>query len=463
LKKFNTFEELNIPQTLKSSLTNMSFINPTPIQADAIPAGLEGKDIVGTAQTGTGKTGAFAIPMLSALYHRPGKLGLILAPTRELAGQIQKVMRQMSKDSKITGCLVVGGESFSRQANDIDRGVDYIVATPGRLNDHIEQRTVDLSKVEILVLDEVDRMLDMGFLPQIKNILRFVPKERQTLLFSATLPEEVQRFVGPLVKEPVRITVGDATKPNAQVKETIRRVGNGEKPQALLEELKARSGKVLVFVRTQSRTQRLQRTLDREGYNAVCLHGGRTQGQRKRALEVFRGDSNSIMIATDLAGRGLDINDVDHVINFDVPSTREDYIHRIGRTGRAERTGEAVSFVEHGNADEEKVVTGKRPNGQTNSSNNSTGSKSFNRPRRPGQHQGRHPRREKQHGLQTDSGRRSDESPRFAPRSERAQGMGERREDRNFRGGPRQGSNQHPKSGMAGGRKASHSQRVAWR
>jgi len=339
----------------------MSFVSPTAVQAGSIPPALSGKDVVGTAQTGTGKTAAFAVPMITALYDRPGKVGLVLAPTRELASQIHKVMRQMARGSRLEGALVVGGESFHRQTSEIRRGVDYIIATPGRLNDHLQQRTIDLSKVCFLVLDEVDRMLDMGFLPQIKDVMRFVPKQRQTLLFSATLPTEVARFVELLVTSPHRIAVGDSSKPSSQVTQTIRRLGPGDKQRALIEELRARQGKVLVFVRTKSRTQRLLRLLEHEGFEAACLHGGRTQAQRKHALEKFRRGSHPVLIATDLAGRGLDIVDVDTVINFDAPSTREDYIHRIGRTGRLDRTGEAVTFVEQGNADEEQVVTGIRP------------------------------------------------------------------------------------------------------
>ena len=333
LKTFQSFNDLNIPLSMKESLKEMNFLTPTPVQAGAIPAGLAGRDIVGTAQTGTGKTGAFGIPLLASICATPGKRALILAPTRELASQIHKVLRTIGKKSSLTGSLVVGGESFRRQADELSRDIDYIVATPGRLNDHLRERTADLSQVSVLVLDEVDRMLDMGFLPQIKEVLRGVPKKRQTMLFSATLPENVLRFVNPLVSEPVRVTVGTSTSSTLQINEKVVRVRQEEKLPRLLEQLRGQKGKVLIFVRTQSRTYRLIRALEREGFRAVCLHGGRTQGQRKQALERFRGGSHPYMVATDLAGRGLDIVDIDHVINFDVPETREDYIHRIGRTG----------------------------------------------------------------------------------------------------------------------------------
>jgi len=361
LNTFESYNDLDIAAPLKAALQEMKFLTPTPIQAKAIPAGLSGKDVVGTAQTGTGKTGAFAVPMLNFLYKNPGKNGLILAPTRELAAQIHKVMRTMSKGSKLRGTLVVGGESFPRQVREIRDGADYIIATPGRLNDHLQQRTIKLGNVAVFVLDEVDRMLDMGFLPQIKEVLTQVPVKRHTMLFSATLPSDVQRFVDKLVTEPIRISVGDGAKPNVLVKETIKVVQPGEKTRLIVEELKAREGKTLIFMRTKARTERTLRLLEREGMYVVLLHGGRSQGQRKHALEDFRANKNAVMIATDLAGRGLDVVDIDTVINYDAPSTREDYIHRIGRTGRAGATGEAITFIEAGNREEEMIVTGKRP------------------------------------------------------------------------------------------------------
>jgi superfamily II DNA/RNA helicase len=260
----------------------------------------------------------------------------------------------------LEGSLVVGGESFRRQADELRRGVDYIVATPGRLNDHLKERTMKLSQVAILVLDEVDRMLDMGFLPQIKEVLKYLPVTRQTLLFSATLPQEVARFVDPLVSEPVRVSVGDSARPIGLVTEKVIQIRNEQKGEYLLRELATTKGKVLVFVRTKSRTKRVARLLEGKGLRAVCLHGGRSQAQRKQALERFRNGSHPILVATDLAGRGLDIIDIDRVVNFDVPMTREDYIHRLGRAGRAGRAGSATSFVEIGNADEERIVTGKK-------------------------------------------------------------------------------------------------------
>ncbi len=362
MNNFDSFDKLDLPSTIRRALDAMKFITPTPIQARAIPPALAGKDVIGTAATGTGKTGAFGVPMLANLYDRPKITGLVLAPTRELAAQIHEVLKKIGHGSKMYGALVVGGESFGRQERELSQNVDFVVATPGRLNDHLEQRTVDLSSVGILVLDEVDRMLDMGFLPQLKRILGHIPKERQTLLFSATLPPEVTRLVDGIVNvEPVRVSVDDIEKPVVLVKEEILHVEQADKNNLLMEHIKNRSGKMLIFARTQARTQRILRLLEQKGVPAVCLHGGRSQAQRKRALEDFRNGRRPIMVATDLAGRGIDVKDIDHVINYDVPANREDYIHRIGRTGRAGAEGTAISFVVRGDADEEMVVTGKRP------------------------------------------------------------------------------------------------------
>ncbi len=336
----------------------MKFINPTPVQAATIPAALEGKDILATAQTGTGKTGAFGIPLLSWLAVDHTKQALILCPTRELAAQIFQVLRNMSAGLKLRGVLVVGGESFNRQANELDRGCDFIVATPGRLNDHLEERTVDLSAIEILVFDEVDRMLDMGFAPQIKRIVKYVPVERQTMLFSATLPHEILNLANAFLKNPVRVSIGEVSAKATEVKETTIHTTNEGKNTVILKEMKVRKGKILVFARTKSRTDRLARLLHQEGLPVVALHGGRTQSQRKYALEKFRSGSHRIMVATDLAGRGIDVVDIETVINYDMPMTREDYIHRIGRTARCGKTGEALNLLVTGDREGEQILTG---------------------------------------------------------------------------------------------------------
>jgi ATP-dependent RNA helicase DeaD len=360
LKSFESFNDLSIPAPLSDALKKMEFTKPTPVQQASIPAALLGRDILGTAQTGTGKTGAFGIPLLAKLYAEPQKLALILAPTRELAAQIHRVLRQMAKGSNIRGSLVVGGESFNRQADEMYDGVDYIVATPGRLSDHLNERTADLNRVAYLVLDEVDRMLDMGFAPQIKHILQFLPKTRQTLLFSATLPTEAATLAAKFLTNPVRVAIGPTSQPLTQVTEKTIKTNNEAKTGLVLKELEEREGRTLIFTRTKSRADRLARILYTKGHSPVCLHGGKSQGQRKQALERFRSGSHRIMVATDLAGRGIDVADIEQVINYDVPMNREDYIHRIGRTGRFGKTGSALNLLVSGDTEGEEIITGVR-------------------------------------------------------------------------------------------------------
>lgn len=342
----------------------MRFLSPTPIQAMAIPPALEGRDILGTAQTGTGKTGAFGIPIVAALIENRARKALILVPTRELASQIYQVNRHMTYRLGIYGALVVGGESFGRQVDELDRGVDYIVATPGRLLDHLNEGTLSLRQFDVLVFDEVDRMLDMGFAPQINKILPKLPKRRQTLFFSATLPREIQTLADRMLVRPYRAKVESTNKVVSKIVVKTIRTTVSDKSALLLKQLESVSSRVLVFTRTKSRADRLVRTLQREKHKAVCLHGGRTQGQRKRALEQFRSGSAQIMVATDLAGRGIDIDDIEQVVNYDLPTTREDYIHRIGRTGRFGKPGNALNFLTIQDFDGEQIISGKRRPGK---------------------------------------------------------------------------------------------------
>ncbi len=360
LKSFESFNQLDLPIPLGAALLQMGFLSPTPVQEATIPLALSGRDVLGTAQTGTGKTGAFGIPLLTFLERSPKHRALVLAPTRELAAQIHSVLQQMGKGMGFYGTLLVGGESFNRQAHELQQGTDYIIATPGRLIDHMQQRTVNLSSVGLLVLDEVDRMLDMGFIPQIRQIMTQVPQDRQTLLFSATLPPEITSLAGSFLKDPERVAIGAVENSISQVVEATIRLMGDAKNTTLLKELKVRQGKVLVFARTQARTDRLAKLLFREGLSVVTLHGGRSQGQRKLALERFRSGASRILVATDLAGRGIDVLDIEHVINYDVPGSREDYIHRIGRTGRNGKTGHALTLLENHDSDGEEVVTGVR-------------------------------------------------------------------------------------------------------
>lgn len=360
LSKFQSFQDLALPEALGKALTTMGFINPTPVQAETIPAALEGKDILATAQTGTGKTGAFGIPVLANLFPYPKKQALILAPTRELAAQILKVMDLMASGSKIYGMLMVGGDSFQRQVRELEKGVDFIIATPGRLYDHLERRTMNLSRVSIFVLDEVDRMLDMGFAPQIQRILRYLPRERQTMLFSATLPPDVMGLTQKLLKNPVRVSIGSSETPAESVKQEILHVSQQEKLPTLLKVLEGTPGKALVFVRTQTKADQVTKVLERAKQKVVCMHGGLRNAQRKDALRKFADGIYRVMVATDLAGRGIDVSDIEHVINYDIPSNREDYIHRIGRTGRFGKEGSAVTFVTPIDLDADYIVTGKK-------------------------------------------------------------------------------------------------------
>lgn len=355
------FNDLPLVAALQESVQKLGWEKMTAVQAAAIPLALEGRDVLATAQTGTGKTGAFGVPLIAALGARLHHRAVVLAPTRELAAQIYKVLRQLGSKLGCRGSLVVGGESFSRQVRENERGVDFIVATPGRLNDHLREGTIDLRDVSILVLDEVDRMLDMGFLGQIKEIVREIPSERQTLLFSATLPKEVVSLSQSFLRNPARVEIGAVSQPAAQVKEESIHTTNEGKVGVILKELEKRDGQIIVFARTQSRTDRLARVLMREGHKAVYLHGGCSQSQRKRALEKFRSGAGRIMVATDLVARGIDVDNVEHVINYDLPSSREDYIHRIGRTGRCGKSGNALNLIANTDLDVELVLSGRRP------------------------------------------------------------------------------------------------------
>lgn len=322
----------------------MGFVTPTPVQAESIPAALEGKDILGSAQTGTGKTASFGIPLLAKLHPNPGMKGLILAPTRELAAQIHKVLREMGNGMSLTGALVVGGESFARQKREIKGGADYYVCTPGRLIDHLDAG-LKLDSVHMLILDEVDRMLDMGFAPQLKMIVPRIPKERQTLFFSATLPKEIMAIAQTYLRDPVRVSIGAVSQPIERVTQETFPTTHLKKNELLLKHLSEIQGRVLIFTRTKRRTDNVFHLLERNKISVVSLHGGRTQGQRKVALEAFRSGESRIMVATDIAGRGIDVDDIECVINYDLPANREDYIHRIGRTARMGKSGSALNYT----------------------------------------------------------------------------------------------------------------------
>jgi superfamily II DNA/RNA helicase len=345
MELLNGFNDLNLPPALKECLTGLGFLTPTPIQAQSIPSMVEGKDVLGIAPTGTGKTGAFGIPVIASLSTQKEKQALIVAPTRELAAQIFQFMRQLGQSMKLKGALLVGGESFRRQYVDWNVGVDFIVATPGRLMDHVNQG-LDLAHIGVLILDEVDHMLDMGFAPVVEEIVQRVPKERQTLFFSATMPAQIRELASRYLKDPVKVTVGKNPLDAPKIKEERIRTPRAAKAAILLEQIKSREGKILIFARTQRGATLIADRLELSGIEAACLHGGRTQDERKRALDAFRRGRVRVLVATDIAARGIDVPDIEVVINYDYPATREDHLHRIGRTGRCGKEGIAITFLD---------------------------------------------------------------------------------------------------------------------
>ena len=342
-----SFNQFNLDPRLNSAIKRVGFYEPTPIQTAAIPLAMARRDIIGTAQTGTGKTAAFVLPILHKLLKSPGKgtRVLIVTPTRELAEQIHETTKKLSEGTKIRSVTVYGGVGPAPQIEALKSGTEIVVACPGRLLDHIQNHHAKLGKVEILVLDEADRMLDMGFLPDIKRILRHIPKQRQTMLFSATFPREIEQLAGQTLRNPKRVAIGIA-RPAYTVDHTLYPVPHHLKNRLLIKLLdQTDTQSILIFTRTKHRAQNLLKKIKRTKYKATSLHGDRTQGQRRQALNGFKDGKYQIMVATDIAARGLDIDGISHVINFDMPDTADAYIHRIGRTGRAQRTGEAFTFV----------------------------------------------------------------------------------------------------------------------
>jgi ATP-dependent RNA helicase RhlE len=346
-----SFSELGLSEPLLRAVSEQNYETPTPIQAQAIPPILLRRDLLGCAQTGTGKTAAFALPVLQTLAAAPRKKApraLILSPTRELASQIVQDVRAYGKHLRLTATVVFGGVNQARQVSALERGVDILVATPGRLLDLLQQRLVHLAAVEILVLDEADRMLDMGFLPDVRRIIAALPARQQTLLFSATMPQEIASLAAQLMRDPVRVSVAPPATAAETVVQRAFMVSRDDKPSLLLHLLEDPAlARVLVFTRTKHGADRLCKRLDRGGVGAVAIHGNKTQNARQRALEDFRRGAVRVLVASDIAARGLDIDDISHVVNFDVPNEPETYVHRIGRTGRAGAVGEAISFCGH--------------------------------------------------------------------------------------------------------------------
>ncbi len=342
-----TFTELPLSAALQQKLAAAQFITPTPIQASAIPPALAGKDVIGTAQTGTGKTLAFLIPIIEMLHREPSRQthALVLLPTRELAMQVHEQYEKLRAKAMPRAALIIGGVPEKTQIHALRAGSGLVIATPGRLQDLLSRRIADLGHVKILVLDEADRMLDMGFLPSIQRILSVLPQRRQTLCFSATLEQSVAGLVHDYMREPVRVALGSVLKPAESVQLKAYEVRPGEKLDVLRQLLYAEKGQTLIFTRTKRGTQRLAKELERDGFSAAMIHGDRTQSQRNGALSGFQEGRFQVLVATDIASRGLHVDDVAHVINYDLPKMAEDFIHRVGRTGRAGSQGRASTLV----------------------------------------------------------------------------------------------------------------------
>jgi len=348
-----TFEQLGLTEELLKAVIEQGYITPTPVQQKAIPLILEGRDVLAGAQTGTGKTASFTLPLLQRLaensdpHQKPRRVrALILVPTRELAAQVYESVITYGKFLPLYVEAVVGGASIGVQTRNLRRGCDIVVATPGRLIDHIQQRNINLSNVEILVLDEADRMLDMGFMPDVRQIMSLIPKQRQSLLFSATVPNAIKSLAASVLNNPAEVEVAKQNATADNVSERIYGI-NREYKRELLSYLIGSNNwrQVLVFVRTKHGADRLEKQLIEDGIRTVALHGDKTQGARNKALEYFKTGKVSVLVATDIAARGLDIDELPHVVNFDLPQVPEDYIHRIGRTGRAGSSGVALSLV----------------------------------------------------------------------------------------------------------------------
>lgn len=342
-----TFSQLPLSSVLQQKLAAAQFTDLTPIQERAIPPALEGRDVIGTAQTGTGKTLAFLIPLIETLQREPARhtIALVLLPTRELAMQVHEQYEQLRTKAMPKAALVIGGVSERAQIHGLRAGSGLVIATPGRLQDLMTRRFANLNQIKMLVLDEADRMLDMGFLPAIRRIISVLPAQRQTLCFSATLEQSVAGLVHDYMRDPVRVALGSVLKPAESVQLKAYEVRPGEKLEVLRQLLDSEKGQTLIFTRTKRGADRLVKELGRDGFSATVIHGDRSQSQRNGALSGFQEGRFQVLVATDIASRGLHVDDVAHVINYDVPKMAEDFIHRVGRTGRAGLQGCASTLV----------------------------------------------------------------------------------------------------------------------
>lgn len=341
-----TFQDFGLSEELNTSLRKMDYKEPTPIQQQAIPIALTGKDVLGSAQTGTGKTAAFSIPLVEKLLQSPTSCALVLTPTRELAKQVLDVIHQLlGTKSGINTAFIIGGEPYRKQFQQLERGPRIIVGTPGRINDHLEKGAIRLDTTDFLVLDETDRMLDMGFGVQLDRIVKHLPKQRQTLMFSATLPKGIVAVSDKYLKKPERVSVGESNVVAVNIKQEVLRIEQGDKYKELLIQLAERTGTIIIFIKTKYNAEKMAKKLQKEGHTADALHGDLRQHKRDKVMKGFRDKKFRILVATDIAARGLDVPHIEHVINYDLPQVAEDYIHRMGRTARAGAEGSAISFV----------------------------------------------------------------------------------------------------------------------
>lgn len=342
MQNFDSFE---LSQDLKRSLAAMNYTKPTPIQEKAIPLALAGRDILGSAQTGTGKTAAFSIPLIEAVLQNPHRNALVLTPTRELAKQVLDAIHQLlGRQSPINTAFIIGGESMGRQLQQLRQRPRIIVGTPGRINDHLE-RGLKLSNTNFLVLDETDRMLDMGFGVQLDRILKHLPANRQTLMFSATLPQGIVALSAKYLNRPERVSVGETNVVVTKIKQEIVRIPQDKKYGELVDQLGKRNGSVIIFSKTKYGSERIAQRLCKDGFEADALHGDLRQSKRNSVMNNFRRKTFRILVATDIAARGIDVPHIEHVINYDLPQVAEDYIHRMGRTARADAEGSALCFI----------------------------------------------------------------------------------------------------------------------
>ena len=343
----NDFADFDIDTLIKSNITGKGFINPSPIQDQVIPHVLNGKDVIGIANTGTGKTAAFGLPILHKLMCDSRSKVLIMAPTRELAQQIDEDFRSFASGSGLMGCLLIGGTNIGAQIRDLRANPQIIIGTPGRIKDHINRQTLRLDTINKVVLDEVDRMLDMGFINDIRQILQGLPTDRQSLFFSATVDSKVGELIRQFAKDPVTISVKTASSSESVNQDVVKYSGKEDQMTKLHDTLISEAvEKAIIFGETQRNVEKLSRDLAARGFAAEGIHGGKTQGQRKRALDKFKRNEVNILVATDVAARGIDISDITHVINFSLPQTYDDYVHRIGRAGRAGKIGHALTFIQ---------------------------------------------------------------------------------------------------------------------